>query len=66
MQEKQKITVGELIEHLQGHDPNAELIFSDDALDFYRLKKRGPLLVQMEFDQLVYKDKEGNRILQDG
>lgn len=49
-------TVRELIEELKGHDPDATVIFGDAALNFYRFKKRGDKLVQLEFNEIVYKD----------
>lgn len=51
-------TVGELIEQLKKYDPSTEVNFS--GLDFYRFKKRGDNLIQCEFNQAVYRDKEGN------
>lgn len=56
------ITVGMLIEHLSGYDESMELDFS--GLDFSRLKQRGPNLVQLEFVQQVYRDHEGNVVVQ--
>ena len=53
-----KFTVGDLRRQLEGWPDHMELIFSDDGLDFYRMKQRGENLVQMEFDQTVSRDKE--------
>lgn len=53
-----RITVGELIEALQAHDPAKLVDFS--TLDYYRLKSRSPTVVQVEFDQMVYRDDKGN------
>ena len=47
-----EITVGDLKRMLETHDDDAVLSFS--GLDFYRLKQRGPKLVQVEFNQSVY------------
>lgn len=57
------LTIGELKERLQGYDDDIEISFS--GLDFYRLKMRDDKLVQFEFDQVVYKEKEtGNIVIQ--
>lgn len=53
-----KITVGEFKEHLDMYEDEDELYFS--GLDFYRLKQRGPSLVQVEFNQSVYVDDNDN------
>lgn len=55
------LTVGELKEMLAVHNDSDELYFC--GLDFYRLKVRGPGLVQVEFDQQVYKDEETGRVV---
>jgi len=55
------ITVGNLIERLSIFDENMKLDFS--GLDFHRLKQRGPNLVQVEFNQQVYRDPEGNVVV---
>lgn len=52
------ITVGEFKEQLKGIDDNMKLDFS--SLDFYRLKRRSDTLIQVEFNQMVYRDDEGN------
>ncbi|MEN4919697.1 hypothetical protein ABE485_13555 [Achromobacter spanius] len=52
------ITVGMLIEHLKVYDPECELAFSG-GLEFYRTKQRGPDLVQIEFNQNVWRDEKG-------
>ncbi len=51
------ITVGDLVEQLSIFDSKAELDFS--GLDFYRLKLRGEGLVQIEFNQSVYRNEKG-------
>jgi len=53
------ITVGMLIEHLKAHDPDCKVAFGG-GLEFYRTKQRGPELVQIEFNQNVWKDDRGN------
>ncbi len=45
------LTVGELMDHLKIFDRDDELIFGQGFLTFYRTKKRGPELVQIEFDE---------------
>ena len=51
------LTVGELIQQLSVFDKDAEVSFS--GLDFYRLKLRGEKLLQVEFNQSVYRNSEG-------
>jgi hypothetical protein len=53
-----RFTVGDLRRHLADWPDDMELIFSDDGLDFYRLKDRGANVLQMEFNQTISKDKE--------
>mgnify|MGYP003658813554 CR=1 FL=1 len=55
-----QITVGQLREMLAGFDDGDELSFS--GLDFYRLKRRGDDLVQVEFNQQVYKDSATGKV----
>ena len=50
-------TVGELIEQLKGYPTNTLVDFS--GLDFYRVKQRGDLLVQIEFKQVVSRTPDG-------
>tara|TARA_R110002072_G_scaffold85630_1_gene193815 strand:+ start:76 stop:234 length:159 start_codon:yes stop_codon:yes gene_type:complete len=45
---------------LAGFDDGDELSFS--GLDFYRLKRRGDDLVQVEFNQQVYKDSATGKV----
>ncbi|WP_046079629.1 hypothetical protein [Halomonas sp. HG01] len=58
-----EITVGELKRMLEIHNDDDVLSFC--GLDFYRLKRRGPKLVQVEFDQQVTTDDEGRVIIDD-
>ncbi|WP_417446318.1 hypothetical protein [Kangiella sp.] len=58
-----KITVGEMKEMLQGWPEDMELYFN--GLDFYRLKQRGEKLLQVEFNQLVYEEKETGKVVID-
>lgn len=57
------ITVGQMKRELELFDDDMELGFC--GLDFYRLKKRGEDLVQVEFDQQVTIDNEGRVIIDD-
>lgn len=53
----QRITIGELIEHLKVFDKDSELIFGSDELTFYRTKGRGEKLVQIEFNETILDGK---------
>jgi len=46
---------------LEGFSDEDELSFS--GLDFYRLKRRGPDLVQVEFNQQVYRDRKTGKVI---
>ena len=59
---KPLITVEQLIRELSFHDKDARVEFS--GLDFMRVKSRGDDLVQIEFDQQVYRDSSGNVVVQ--
>jgi hypothetical protein len=52
-----EITVGMFRKLLSGFDEDCVLYFG--GLDFYRLKLRGDKLLQVEFDQTVYRDNKG-------
>ncbi len=52
-----KCTVGELKKMLSNFDDDMAVSFG--SLDFSRLKQRVPDVVQLEFNQAVYKDKQG-------
>ncbi len=56
-----EITVGELKERLAGYSDDSILYFG--GLDFYRLKQRGEKLIQIEFDQTVYKDGDTGNVI---
>jgi hypothetical protein len=56
------MTVGDLKRHLSVFSDDYRIDFS--GLDFYRLKRRGDLLVQVEFNQQVYRDKRGLVIIE--
>jgi hypothetical protein len=61
-QQEPLMTVGELIDQLSVFDRDSEVNFS--GLDFYRLKNRGPKLVQVEFNQVFYRDEQGQVVIQ--
>lgn len=56
------ITVGDLLNALKIHNPNAELYFG--GLDYYRVKRRGPDTVQIEFNQSVYLDENDQVVIE--
>lgn len=51
------ITVGQLREELQGYPDDYRLSFS--GLTYYRLKQRADDLVQVEFNEGVHLDSDG-------
>jgi hypothetical protein len=53
----QRITIGELIDHLKVFDKDSELIFGSDELTFYRTKNRGEKIVQIEFNEQILDGK---------
>lgn len=57
------VTVGELREQLEGYSEDAELYMG--GLQFYRLKRRGEKLVQLEFNQQVYRDEDGEIVVEE-
>jgi hypothetical protein len=52
------MTVDELRKQLENWPGDYEITFAG-GLDFFRLKKRDSKMVNMEFDQTVYKEKDG-------
>lgn len=56
------ITVRELRELLKLYNQNAELFMG--GLTFHRLKDRGANIVQLEFNETVYKDETGTIIVE--
>ncbi|EAO8773990.1 hypothetical protein CDJ04_13925 [Salmonella enterica] len=56
-QNENSITVGILLDLLQSYPRDAVLYFG--GLDFYRLKWRDENLLQVEFNQLVYRNSDG-------
>jgi hypothetical protein len=61
-QYKPSITVGEFKKWLSDYPDNMLLDFS--MLDFKRLKQRSPTLVQVEFNQQVYRDSTNNVVVE--
>ncbi|GAA6134385.1 hypothetical protein NBRC116188_11740 [Oceaniserpentilla sp. 4NH20-0058] len=55
------LTVGELKKILNLYPDDMRLDFS--GLDFYRIKQRSDKLLQVEFNQLVYKNEENNQVI---
>jgi hypothetical protein len=51
-----QMTVGELRDELDEWPESFEIIFGCPDLEFYRLKKRTGDLLQLEFNQTIYKD----------
>jgi hypothetical protein len=50
------MTIGELKERLKNWPDDDTIIFGCEELEFYRLKRRGDYLVQLEFSQNIWKD----------
>lgn len=57
------VTVGDLRRQLEIFPDDAELYMG--GLRFYRLKSRGPQLVQLEFNEVVYRDADGALVAED-
>lgn len=62
MAQKPTCTVGELKKHLEIYPDDMELNFG--GLDFYRVKMRGENILQIEFEQVVYKNESGKIIVE--
>ncbi len=58
----ERITVGELREHLKVFPDDWEVTFG--GLEFYRTKQRGDKLVQIEFNQTVYRNAKGKVVVE--
>lgn len=63
MQELPRITVGELRSQLEGIPDAWTVDFS--GLTFYRVKQRAPTHVQIEFNEVVYRDANGHLVVRD-
>lgn len=57
------IDVGTLLDQLNGLPRDTRISFG--GLDFYRVKRRGPNLVQIEFNQSVYRTAEDLLVVED-
>ena len=66
-QDQRTLTVGELIDHLSVFSRDATVFFggSVDGLTFYRTKLRGEDLVQIEFNEQVYRTDSGELVVED-
>lgn len=67
MAHERELTVGELINHLAVFPRDAKVFFggTENALTFYRTKLRGEGLVQIEFEQQVYRLHTGQLVVED-
>lgn len=57
------IELDELIRQLKSYPPDTQVSFG--GLDFYRVKKRGDKLIQIEFSQSVYRTDKGTLVVED-
>lgn len=57
------ITVGDLRERLSGFPDSMEIMFSG-CLTFYRIKQRGDNLLNMEFNEQIYRDEDGELVIE--
>ena len=55
--------LGTLLNQLEGLPRETRISFG--GLDFYRVKRRGPDLVQIEFNQSVYRTDEDLLVVED-
>lgn len=55
--------LGTLLDQLEGLPRETQISFG--GLDFYRVKRRGPDLVQIEFNQSVYRTAEDLLVVED-
>lgn len=60
-----ELTVGEFLAKFNAFSHDDRLIFGDDALTFSRTKLRGEGLVQVEFNEQVYKNDAGEIVVED-
>lgn len=59
---RKSITVGELRRALSLYEDDTELSFG--GLEFYRVKSRGENLAQIEFNQPVYLNSDGQVVVE--
>jgi hypothetical protein len=59
-------TIGDFVQQLRRHDKSKPVCFCrcPTGLQFYRLKVRGEHLLQLEFNECVYRNKAGKLIVQ--
>ncbi len=57
------IDLGTLLQQLDGFPRDTRVSFS--GLDFYRVKRRGPSMIQIEFNQAIYRTDEDLLVLED-
>lgn len=57
------ISIGTLLDQLEGLPKDTQISFS--GLDFYRVKRHGPDLVQIEFNQSIYRTSEDLLVVED-
>ncbi len=64
---RSELTIRDLIDRLSIFDPDSIVVFggSEDGLIFNRTKRRGDKLVQIEFEQQVYRDDSGRLVVQE-
>jgi len=65
MPDRTEITVGELKSRLNTYSDEWTIVFASGALTFNRLKARGDRLVDLEFEEIVYRDHCGKLIAED-
>lgn len=53
---KQTMKISELLAHLNTFNPDDDLFFASGELTFYRTKRRGDHLVQIEFNEVIKAD----------
>ncbi|MBC2658475.1 hypothetical protein H7A76_23815 [Pseudomonas sp. MSSRFD41] len=61
--ERHTIDLGTLLDQLEGLPRETQVYFG--GLDFYRVKRRGPDSVQIEFNQSVYRTSEDLLVVED-
>jgi hypothetical protein len=58
------LTVGDLKRELSAYDDDCELYFGDeDCLTFYGVKQPGEKLVQIEFEQAIFRNEDGQLVI---
>lgn len=57
------VELGDLLRQLEGYPPETRVYFG--GLDFYRINKQGENLIQIEFNQSVYRTTEDLLVVED-